>query len=162
MRAFVTITPTRSDYINRCDALRICRKCRKYATLCDVRQCANKLDSFVIKRTRLESGALQLLAPKVGSSDYAWQNASRCPTEIPPINDAYCDWFNIVGSNGQVYNATTVSIIEGNMLALEAPVDPPVSGIRAVGTRYGWQQWPVTNYYNSAGFPVVPWNVTMA
>lgn len=90
----------------------------------------------------------------------AWQNSSRCPTEISPINDAYCDWFNIWGSNGIAYNATIVTIVNNNQLSLAAPVNPPVPNIHVMGTRFGWNQWPVVNFYNQYGLPIVPWNIT--
>jgi len=104
----------------------------------------------------LGSEGLMYVPPHINT----WQNSSRCPTEISPINDAYCDWFNIWGSNGIAYNATEVSIVNNNQLSLAAPVVPAVPGITIKGTRYGYNQWPVVNYYNQYGFPVVPWNIT--
>lgn len=102
-------------------------------------------------------GTLVYVRPHVNP----WQNSSRCPTELSPFTSADCDWLNILASNGKAYNATVVSAVNGGLtLSLMAPVSPPVQGIAAVGTRYGWAEWPVVNWYNSFGFPMVPWNVT--
>ena len=86
----------------------------------------------------------------------AWQNSSRCPTEIGNVTASDCAWFNVLGSDGRFYNATQVALAGGGVL-LAAPVVPPVPGIVARGTRFGWGQFPVVNVYDEGGFPLEPW-----
>lgn len=105
------------------------------------------------------NGGLAWVPPHVN----AWQNSSRCPTELPGIKAEDCDWFNILGSDGVARNATLVEVVEGGtQLALTAPVTPAVPGLRAVGTRFGWNAFPVVNAYDAAGLPVQPWNASDA
>lgn len=89
----------------------------------------------------------------------AWQNSSRCPTEIGNVTAADCAWFDVLGSDGRFYNVTQVTLAAGapGVLLLAAPVEPPVAGITPVGTRFGWGQFPVVNVYDGAGFPLEPW-----
>jgi hypothetical protein len=107
-------------------------------------------------------GGLVYVPPHVDT----WQNSSRCPAEIlpQPLN-GYCDWMSIWGTNGVAYNATDIRMWKGEAgqvgLSLTALVTPaPIPGLGAAGTRFGWGQWPVVNYYNAYGFPAVPWNET--
>ena len=92
----------------------------------------------------------------------AWQNSSRCPTEIGNVTTADCAWFDVLGSDGQFYNATGITLVPGVGLALAAPVVPPVPGITTAGTRFGWGQLPVVNVYDSAGWPLEPWAVNIS
>jgi hypothetical protein len=88
----------------------------------------------------------------------AWQNSSRCPTEIGNVTAADCAWFDILGSDGRFYNVTEVALLPGGAgLSLTAPVAPPVPGIAVTGTRFGWGQFPVVNVYDAAGWPLEPW-----
>lgn len=70
---------------------------------------------------------LQYVAPHVN----AWQNSSRCPTEIG-VAASFCGWFVIRGSNGLNYNASLVEVPEPGslVLALTAAVAPAVPGIK--------------------------------
>ena len=45
-------------------------------------------------------------------------------------------------------------------LMLTAMVAQP--GVAVAGTQWGWEDWPVVNFYNNFGQPLVPWsrNVT--
>jgi len=100
------------------------------------------------------AGGLVYVPPHVDT----WQNSSRCPTEIGIPAD-FCDWISILGSDGAAYNATAAASEDGLTLMLQA--GPLPAGVRAVGTRFGYNAWPVVNWYNGAGFPMVPWNVTV-
>lgn len=99
-----------------------------------------------------DGGSLVYVAPFVST----WSNSTRCPVEIG-ISVGECDWFNILGSNGIAYNASVAIAEDGITLQLSATAP---AGVTAVGTRFGWNDWPVSNYYSTHGFPVVPWNVT--
>lgn len=110
------------------------------------------------------SAGLQYVAPHVD----AWQNSSRCPFELPGVTAQQCGWFAVLGSDGVYYNATTVAAVDVYTLQLRAPVSGGAGaggggggGVSPVGTRWGYANWPVTNWYNSAGQPMLPWNKTM-
>lgn len=83
-----------------------------------------------------------------------WSNSSRCPVELGIVHLQDCDWLSILGDDGKVYNATATLNADGASLHLVAQAP---AGVRAVGTRNGWNAWPVVNWYNEFGFPVVPW-----
>lgn len=95
-------------------------------------------------------------APPVAST---WSNSTRCPSELGVIKVGDCDWLNILGSDGRAYNATASLASGGTALLLQAQAP---AGVKAVGTRFGWNAWPVVNWYNAAGLPLTPWNVTNA
>lgn len=101
-------------------------------------------------------GGLTYVPPHVNP----WSNSSRCPTEL--FDAKYCGFFSIGASDGELYNATSVTLINGGTgLQLAAPVVPAQPGIRAASTSFGWNAWPVVNYYGTAsGLPLVPWNAT--
>lgn len=85
-----------------------------------------------------------------------WSNSSRCPTETRVIQEGDCAWFSIIGSDGLAHNAT-VTVGAGGVTLLLAAQAP--AGTAAVGTAWGWNAWPVVNFYNVAGAPMVPWYV---
>ena len=78
--------------------------------------------------------ALTYVPPHVS----AYQNSSRCPTEIG-VSASYCGWFSIRGSNGQYFNASLATPLEpgSTVISLIAAVEPPVPGIlvRSLGGR---------------------------
>lgn len=89
-----------------------------------------------------------------------WSNSTRCPADIQRSADAYCAWFSIIASNGIAYNATVVEVTGGgaDQLVLTAPGVPV--GYTAVGSSFGWGDWPVVNHYAKAsGLPLAPWYV---
>lgn len=87
-----------------------------------------------------------------------WSNSSRCPVELGVIKEADCDWLYILGSDGVAYNATASVGGGGATLHLEAAAP---DGVRAIGTRFGFNAWPVVNFYNAFALPMQPWNVTV-
>lgn len=103
----------------------------------------------------LGSSGLQYVPPHVNH----WQNSSRCPTELPDVTDLQCGWYTILASDGHAYNATAISIGNGLQLQLSATV--PSSGLSVIGTQFGWANWPVVNWYNGEGQPMVPWSVNI-
>jgi len=99
-------------------------------------------------------GGLVYVAPEVTP----WSNSTRCPTEIG-VSQVYCDGFSIIAGNGVGYKATSVEIVgTGSDQLLLTATGVPV-GYSAVGSRFGWSDWPVVNFYSSTGLPVVPWYV---
>lgn len=76
---------------------------------------------------------LQYVPPHVN----AWQNSSRCPTEIG-VSASLCGWFSIRGSDGRDYNASLVELPEPGslVLALAAVVAPAVPGISVRDLRW--------------------------
>lgn len=69
-----------------------------------------------------------------------------------------CGFFVLVGSDGVAYNATNVTA-GGQALEVAAAGAPP--SVTVAGCTFGWAVWPVVNWYNSHGLPLVPWNVTL-
>jgi len=103
------------------------------------------------------AGGLVFVPPHVN----AYQNSSRCPTEIPEVTLASCGFFEILGSDGVYYNASDVSLDAGGLtLTITAAAAP--GSVTVAGTRYGWAVWPVVNFYGPFGLPVVPWNVNVS
>ena len=97
-------------------------------------------------------GAALVFVPPSASE---WSNSSRCPSELGIIKESDCGWSYIIGSDGRSYNATATIAADGSSLIFEAQAAP---GVKAVGTSHGYNAWPVVNFYNAFGLPVVPWN----
>ena len=92
-----------------------------------------------------------------------WSNSSRCPTEVPHFTAASCGWFEIIGSDERAYNVTQVEILgEGDGASLRLTATNVPSLVLALGSRFGWADWPVASVYGvySQGvtLPVVPWS----
>jgi len=87
-------------------------------------------------------------------SSSPWSNSSRCPVELHIIKATDCGWFSITGSDGVAYNASFA--LGGDAVSVVLSAKGP-AGTKAVGTAWGWNAWPVVNFYNVAGFPMVPW-----
>lgn len=88
-----------------------------------------------------------------------WSNATRCPLESGIFKLSDCGFLTIVTAAGAQLNATAAVDASGTKLILTASAG---AGQTAVGTTHGWGAWPVINYYNEFGLPLVPWNVTGA
>lgn len=112
----------------------------------------------------------------IPSHTSVYQNASRCPLELPGMSIAQCGGFTITDNYGNVYNAS-VSLLPGSQypgygdrLMLQA--DSRVHLSIPVSTSWGWANWPIVQWYGSGayvdasgvvqgGLPLHPWNRTL-
>jgi hypothetical protein len=74
------------------------------------------------------------------------------------ISAENCDWYGIWGSDNILYNATVTVVDDGQAIILFAKAAS--TSVLPVGVRYGYAPWPVVNYYNEFGFPMVPFNIS--
>lgn len=77
--------------------------------------------------------------------------STRCPTDWN-VGVACCDWFAL-RVNRVWHNATPWLVEEGRALELSVALAEGVVD----ATRFGRNIWPVHNFYNAAGLPMVPW-----
>lgn len=82
-----------------------------------------------------------------------WSNATRCATDNGLIKVSGCGWFNILGSDGVAYNTTAV-LFNNSAVAITAQ-GVPIS-TRPIGVAWGWNEWPVNEFANEFGYPLVP------
>lgn len=82
-----------------------------------------------------------------------WSNSTRCATDNGLIKESGCGWFEILGSDGVAYNATA-TLLNKTALALTASAVPTKT--KPVGVAWGWNEWPVNEFSNEFGYPVVP------
>jgi len=81
---------------------------------------------------------------------------AHCPTEQGlPASD--CDGFDIqISDAGRSWVTATAAVsADGKNVILTATA--PVTGLRAIGCRYGQSSWPVASLFTSNGLPAVPW-----
>ena len=84
------------------------------------------------------------------------QSAStRCPTDWN-VDVKCCDWFAL-RVNRVWHNATPWLVEEGRALELSVSLAEGVVD----ATRFGRNIWPVHNFYNAAGLPMVPWQADL-
>ena len=95
-------------------------------------------------------GPLGLISTPPSTSP--WSNATRCATDNGVIKLADCGWFTILASNGIAYNATALLL---NKTSLTLTAAAPESTI-PVGVSWGWGAWPVNEFANEYGYPLVP------
>jgi hypothetical protein len=80
----------------------------------------------------------------------------HCKTELG-VPAASCAWFSIVASDGATYNATATVAGGGKTLLLSANVAK--AGTTAVGSTFGYNQWPINTIMTAEGLPLQPWPV---
>jgi hypothetical protein len=123
----------------------------RYAGVVSVNSAGSPLSATVAFAPETVVGGLVYVAPHVD----AWQNSSRCPTELPGVTLSACGFFGILGTDGVWYNASSASANPDNTLTITAAAAPATAAV--AGTRFGWAAWPVVNHYNAKGLPMVPW-----
>ena len=81
-----------------------------------------------------------------------WSNATRCATDNGIIKVTDCGWFTILSADGVAHNATATQL---NATAITLAAAAP-AGTTPVGVSWGWNAWPVNEFANEYGLPVVP------
>lgn len=98
-------------------------------------------------------GGLVYVSPSFDS------NATWCPT-ARGVNLTYCDWLMVQTNDSQTtwWNASSITIGGPYGAQITVTIDTsPQTNLLAVSTRNGYRDWPVTNIYNGAGLPLLPW-----
>ena len=124
----------------------------RYAGVVSVNSAGSPLAATVAFAPESVVGGLVYVAPHVD----VWQNSSRCPTELAGVTLALCGFFEILGSDGVYYNASSAVANADSTLTITAASAP--AAVTVAGTRWGWNAWPVVNFYNAQGQPLVPWS----
>lgn len=73
-----------------------------------------------------------------------------------PVSIDQCGWYSILLSDSKWYNATSSSISPTNNKVVRVTLVNVGSGLTVRGLRYGYASWPMTNIYNGAGLPGIP------
>lgn len=124
----------------------------RYVGVVSVNAAGSPLSATVAFAPETVVGGLVFVAPHVD----AYQNSSRCPTELPEVTLEQCGFFEILGSDGIYYNASSVVANADRTLTITAAAAP--AAVAVAGTRAGWASWPVVNFYNAEGLPLLPWS----
>jgi hypothetical protein len=79
---------------------------------------------------------------------------AHCPTELG-VPVSACSFFSIGASDGAVYNASAAIGAGGDTLVLTATAAQ--SGLSVRNTSFGFSDYPVAQFTNGLGLPVLPW-----
>ena len=120
-------------------------------------------NAFFDNSTKTATMRVTLAGGDAASSLVLLPNASvSCPSGTPPSN---CTCFEVLGSDGGSYEATSVSIDSTTGELVISAVLPATGGVYGVGTAYAWSMWPrILIYGGGAGgvkdpqsLPILPW-----